>query len=167
MRILLSLVFIVFSFNSLATNTSIIELRNLYYRATTDEVFSQKFLKAFEHLDINSDPLLKGYKGVAEIVSAKYFTNPYYKLSAFRMGKELLENAISADTANVELRFLRFCIQSNIPAILCYYQEKKEDKKYLIRNYATINDADLKQRVRQYLWKYGNCSSDEKLILHD
>ncbi len=167
MRILLSLVLIAISFNSFATNTSIIELRNLYYRATTDELFSQKFLKVFERLDINTDPVLKGYKGVAEIVSAKYFTNPYNKWNAFRHGKELLENAISADTANIELRFLRFCIQTNIPAILCYYQEKKEDKKYLIRKYSAINDTDLKLRVHQYLWDHGNCSRDEKIILHD
>jgi len=167
MRFLLILLFIACSFCSFAAYPGIIELRNLYYKATTEEVFSQKFLKIVGQIDGNATPLLKGYKGVAEIVSARYYTNPYNKWNAFRKGRELLENAISADTANVELKFLRFCIQTNIPAILCYYQDKKEDKKYLIRKYATINDADLKQKVHQYLWDHGNCSRDEKILLHD
>ncbi len=167
MRLLLIVIFVICSFSSLATYTGIIELRNLYYRATTDDVFSRKFLKAVAQLDINSDPLLRGYRGVAEIVSAKYCTNPYNKWNAFRLGKELLEKAIHEDTTNIELRFLRFCIQTNVPAILCYYQEKKVDKKYIIRKYSTIGDADLKQRIHQYIWNHGNCSRDEKILLND
>jgi hypothetical protein len=166
MRVILCCLFVLFSWQTYPCFAGMVELRNSYYKATTNEDDSKQFTQLIEHLNVTNEPLLLGYKGVALMISAKYLFNPYSKWHTFKKGMNTLEAAIHADTANIELRFLRYGIQTNIPALLFYFQNKEEDKKCLLNNYAQINDKDLKQRIYQYLIHYGNCNCRELALLN-
>lgn len=113
--------------------------------------------------------LKKAYSAIAEMASAQYEINPINKLASFNSGKILLENAIKLDPLNIELRYLRMCIQDNAPFFLGYNKNLKADTKYLISNLKSIkrSDLDLYSRIYSYLIIHCNLNSQEKKMLHE
>lgn len=87
------------------------------------------------------------------MLMAKHVINPFSKLSYFKKGRIMLEKAINTDKNNVELRFLRYTIQTSVPAFLNYSQDKKQDKEFLISSLVSLEDHELKQAINNYLKK--------------
>ena len=100
------------------------------------------------------------------MVMAKHVINPFSKLSYFSKGKQLLEKTIEADAKNVELRFLRFAVQTNLPSFLGYKEHIQKDKAFLIKSIGHINDLELKQQVVAYLKSSDYVTTPEKQNLH-
>ena len=113
--------------------------------------------------DIN--PLLQGYKGVAFMLMSKHSINPLQKLKLFIKGKDMLENSIIDNKWNVELRFLRHSIQSNVPAFLNYSSSLTEDKSIILSSLHSIEDLDLKQMIKLYILKSKSFDLQEKQII--
>ena len=143
----------------------IIELRNLFYHSDKDKKVCEQFCKKLQMIENTGNPLLLAYKGISLIMSAKHVSNPYYKISNFNKGKAILERAVQMDLKNTEIRFLRYCVQTQVPGILCYRANKEEDKMFLLIQYKSIKDENLKHKIRFYLLEWGNCTSSEKFLL--
>ncbi|CAF1687547.1 unnamed protein product [Didymodactylos carnosus] len=62
-----------------------------------------------------------------------------------------MENAIARDTLDVEMRVLRYAIQSNAPGFLGYNSNLQNDKAFLIANYNRVDDAALKLMITNAL----------------
>jgi|GEM_PF-1265576 len=107
--------------------------------------------------------LLLGYKGIAEILLCKYLNDPFGKLSHFRTGKKQLENAIAADDHNVELHFLRYTVQTNVPVFLGYHSDEDADRQLLMNYLLSGDKADsgLYTMVMEYMLRNGSCSKPE------
>ena len=128
----------------------LLEVRKSYYLA----VESEDNLKAFEKILINfSNPnnTVLGYIGMSFMLKAKYAWLPNYKMEYFNKGKNFLESAISNDPKNVELKFMRFCIQKNTPSFLLYKKNLASDKSYIFKSFSSILDNDLKLRISNYM----------------
>ena len=136
-------------------------VRNLFYEASVNKSAAAKFQKALSVVDKNSSPVLLCYKGVAEMMQAKHVFSPFIKLAKFKNGKSMIEESISRDPDDLELRFLRFSIQSNLPAFLNYDSQIPGDKKKLINGYSRIKDVELRRRVVDYLSTSKYCTVDE------
>lgn len=95
------------------------------------------------------DATSKAYFGLATMMLGKLHNNPFAKLSYFNKGKVILEDAIKMDPSNAEIRFLRFVVQNQVPAILLYYQDKKTDKVF-IDEYLIEYDNAFTIRVKEY-----------------
>jgi hypothetical protein len=65
------------------------------------------------------------------MLQSKFAINPFVKLKAFNDGKEQLEKVIKQYPQDIELRFLRFCVQDGTPAILDYKLNMKEDSQFI------------------------------------
>jgi hypothetical protein len=126
------------------------ELRSCYRQAVTQKSAAEKFDQLLATVDTGAAPVLLGYKGACEMIQAKYALNPIAKLFKFRKGKSLLELAVSRDTLNLETRFLRFSIQSNIPALLNYKDEMIKDKCFLMNHAGSSKDQELKEMILNY-----------------
>ena len=100
-----------------------------------------------EHKDEN--PTAMGYYALATMLQAKRFSNPFTKLSYFNKGKKILEVTIAANPENAELRFLRFAVQSEVPAILLYFSEIEEDQEVL-DNHLEQEEDGLALRIRKF-----------------
>ena len=98
-----------------------------------------------------SENIFEGYKGVALMMMAKHSLNPFQKLKLFNKGKSIFENAISKDSMNIELRYLRLAVQSNTPGFLGYTYAIESDRKYLSQNMIRISDIELKNLVSDLL----------------
>ena len=125
-------------------------VRKAYYLAVDNE----ESLKAFETMLINfnnPDNTILGYIGMSFMLKAKYAWLPNDKWEYFNKGKKFLESAISKDPNNIELKFMRFCIQNNTPSFLRYNKNLETDKWYIFKSFSGILDDDLKLRISNYM----------------
>jgi hypothetical protein len=104
---------------------------------------------------------------MADIMLCNFVRNPFTKLSYFNKGRSALERAVAQDPTSVELRYLRFTVQTNVPALLNYRSKLNEDKKILlayVRSSETANPANLQlqKMIATYLLKSGFCNEEEK-----
>lgn len=143
-----------YSSSAFTGTPSLKSVRVLYQQAPTEEKSCRMLLQLLSSYDENTNPLLHGYKASATMMLAKYTFNPILKLSYFKKGKQMLENAIHTDTGNIELRFLRFAIQTNIPFFLGYHGFIESDKKLLLKSLPTVKDTQLKDMITGY---FENC----------
>lgn len=152
--------FLIINFVS-ANELEVTNLRNLYYQAAENEAASKKLSNLLEKVNTKSSPIFVCYKGAADMMEAKYAFNPISKLSKFKKGKNLIEAAIKLDPNDMEMRFLRFSIQTNLPGFLGYDNSIKNDKEVLISKIATVKDENLKGRIISYLSSSKYCTKEE------
>jgi hypothetical protein len=146
-------------FAAIAGNTraeQLIELREKFHQASGSKASAEVFLHAVENLHVSDNHLWMGYRGMAYMLWAKHEPNPLNKLACFNKGKALLDKAIQADSRNIELRYLRFCVQTNVPSFLLYSDKIGEDKSILLNGVGNLKDKDLKQRISTYINHYTN-----------
>ncbi len=143
-------------------NLSITEVRNIYEKAVYNQQAAADLL---EKLNSSNNNTFWGYKGAVTMVMAKHVFGPYKKLNYFKTGKEILEQALQKEPSNIELRFLRFSIQSSSPKFLDYHSNLSGDKALLLKEVKTLNDVDLKQRITKFLLNSSEVSKTEKLTL--
>lgn len=146
-----------------AAVANVTELRALYYRANEDKQHAEVFYDKLKGVNEKSEPILVCYKAMALLMQAKHSYNPYQKLAKFRSGKNLLEQSIARAPANVEVRFMRFCVQTQVPAMLGYSDQLDNDRTFIIKQWPAVPDADLKEKIRTFMLQYGQCSDSEKM----
>lgn len=139
---------------------SIDEIRNLYEKSLKSEDDCEKLIDILE--PYKKDPLYLGYIGCATMMMAKHAFNPFSKLSYFKKGRAMLEDAIKKDEKNFELRFLRFTAQTNMPSFLGYNESIEKDKKFILNSFSQIKDESLEQYVLPTLEKSKDLTPTEK-----
>ncbi len=79
---------------------------------------------------------------VASVImrQAEYESAVYKKYDYFVKGKKILEGYIAEHPSDVEARYVRALVQSNLPGILAYKGHIKSDKAFIQKNLA---DSDL------------------------
>jgi len=104
--------------------------RTAFFQATNDEGIKTFLAKANA---LNDDYIThKAYKGAASAMSAGIASSVSDKLSRFNEGKKLLEEAVTKDWYNSEIRFLRFAIQSETPFFLGYSGNVEDDIQVIV-----------------------------------
>lgn len=135
-------------------------LRDLYAKAASSKQANQKLVELLNN-EKENQPLLIGYRGASVMIEANHVFNPITKLSRFKKGKELIEQAIQKDPNNVELKFVRLTIQTNLPSFLGYSSSIVNDKQFVIKSLATTKDVDLRSRIVDYLYTSRICTAEE------
>ena len=144
-----------------AQNPQLEKVRNLYGLAAENEKAARELLDLTESKK-SDEPVMLGYKAAGHMMMAKHVGNPFKKMSHFNKGKDYLNTAITADTKNLELRFLRFSVQAEAPGFLGYRQNLQEDKTLLLRGVKNIEDLVLRNMILNYLRASKGLSSAEK-----
>lgn len=165
MKTLLVLLGFIFSVPHVSPAPNISEVRQRFQQSATDRQACEQLIALLDGFDAGV-PVFLGYKGCATMMMADHVFNPISKWNYFKKGKIMLERAIQADAGNAELRFLRFCTQTNIPSFLGYKSNIQEDKAMLLQVRNNIADADLKSTIYTYLKnsRYLTLSEKEKLL---
>jgi hypothetical protein len=145
---------ILFSTNCFAEVPSISRVRSLFEQAHVQKSSCIKLIKLLDPYNEINFPILMGYKACGTIIMAKHVPNPFSKLSYFRKGKKMLETVIAVNDKVVELRFLRYSIQTNAPSFLGYNNHIAEDKMFLEKALPFLNDTVLRNKIYAYLRKY-------------
>jgi hypothetical protein len=121
--LLFSFSLVLFCRTASAQNTA--RLRELFFASNSESAVAV-FAKVSSQQNL-SVPIHLAYMGVSSAMQAEYASAPWNKLAHFNDGKKAIERAVAIDPANPEIRFLRFSVQSNIPALLMYSENMDED----------------------------------------
>jgi hypothetical protein len=168
MKTLIFLLTVSFWSFSFAQAISLEEVRKKYVQGAQSESQAETLLNALNG-ENSLSPVLLAYKGATQAVMAKYATLPTKKYSLAKRGMAIINNAIAKDPENIEIRYLRFTIQHNVPSFLGLSGDKKNDKDLIIKNVARrkeyqINDIFFKE-MANFLIDSDECSDEEIKIL--
>jgi len=132
-------------FNISISNQEISAIRESYLLAYISESncdhFGEKII-----FNTENSPLVKGYLGCFYFIKSKFETNPIDKFYYFKKGRSLLEAAIHEDPTSVELIFLRYSIQKNLPQFLLYNNTEK-DLIFVDENLSKVSDQKTKKFI--------------------
>ena len=138
-------------------------LRRHYELAAADKAAGEKFYKLLADYK-DRDALVLGYKAAAEAIRARD-ASMFNKLTYVQDAAKTFEQAVGLDPQNPEIRFLRFSVESNLPAFLGLSKHVDEDKEMLL-NAALSHpnsglDAESFRTVRSFLVGRGHVSDGE------
>ena len=135
--------------HSYSQNTAVDEFRKEYDQVSKDSATCAKLYKKAIRSS-NADNITTAYRGAITAAMANHSKDKKEKLNVFNTGKKLLEKAISADSSNIETRFLRFTIQSSCPKALGYNKQIASDKNFILKNYSASTNAAVKKMISSF-----------------
>lgn len=159
MKLMFVLIFSVFSF----FQSDLESLRNSYAKANMSNENAKNFIELAEKKS-SSDPVTSAYKAAAKVLEAKVTTEKNKRKSFVKSGATSLESIIKSNPNNAELRVIRMSVQENIPKIVGYNKNLKEDKTFLLANYAKQN-PELKNYIKKFIEQSKTTSAAEKASL--
>ena len=139
------LLFLLINFS--AINSGIDSVRALYLTAYINQENCEKFREKISKMENQNTSLIKGYKGCFYFIKCKFTNNPVKKIKYFDKGKHLLERAINDDPKSVELKFLRYSIQKNLPKFLLYYENIEKDLNFVKKNITNLKDEKTRKFI--------------------
>jgi len=144
--------FLAFITPNLAPQTNVEVLRELFASANTVEADNVKLLELTENAVLEKNPLEYAYHAGGLMSMANHTYWPGTKLAYFNKGKVKLNKAVNFAFQNVEIRFIRYAIQKNAPAMLGYDSKLQEDKAFILEKMSTTNWSEkYKQEVKNFL----------------
>ncbi|MGL4597164.1 MAG: hypothetical protein ACRCYO_06540 [Bacteroidia bacterium] len=164
MRVLIFL-FALLHANMLSAQTlTLSQCRTKYEKASKDEAVCKSLIDGLKNVSVDKNPVLYGYLGAAETIYAQFSSNLSIKMSRFSAGKTKLEAAIVKDSKSIELRYLRFTVQSGCPAFLNYSGQLTQDKKVILDGLNAVfkTDNELYKKITAYLSQSKNLNAAEK-----
>jgi len=105
-------------------------LRRQYEQAAANKEAGEKFYNAL-HDYKGQDAVVLGYKAASEAIKARD-ASMLNKLTYVQQAAHTFEQAVGLDPTNAEIRFLRFSVESNLPAFLGLSKHVEEDKAFLV-----------------------------------
>ncbi len=145
-------------------------LRYLYAGAVQTEGASNQLLQVARAYR-GTNATLIAYRGVAEAVQARYLWSPLAKLRAVREAQRQFTRAVALEPTNVEARFLRYTVETNVPHYLGYSQHLAADRDTIMRGARHYPDLGLDrhslQLIRDFMLLHGNCTPEEERMLRE
>ncbi len=115
-------------------------------------------------------PVIVGYIATLQALKAKHGWSPYTKVKQVINAEKTFDKAIAADPHNLELRYLRYSVEHNLPKVLGYSKNMVADKQEMLEQIAkrqpNDEDNDLVINVINYLLQNGDHTAPEKADLH-
>jgi hypothetical protein len=157
MKLLLSIFCVLFSFS----NLDLAEVRKLYPNAANSENTSKEFLSKFSDVTNDNSKVIVAYKGAAITISSKFIKKVSEKIKNFKEGAKLVEFAVASEPNNIEIRLIRLSIQENVPKIVKYNVNKKEDIAFLLAHYKEQSTA-LRNYIKNFILQSKSFTAEEK-----
>jgi hypothetical protein len=148
-------------FISFFSNPEIAEIRKIYRDAVNSESKAKEFSLKLSHIDKESDKTLVAYKGASITLVSKFAKNVPDKISNFKEGAKLVEYAETAEPGNIEIRLIRLSIQENVPPVVKYKKNIKEDRDFILAHYKEQNNS-LKDYVISFIRQSKSFTAAEK-----
>ncbi len=143
------------------------EIRKAYSKASDSATATQQLAQLIKQQP-QQHPVILAYKAVVEALKAKFVWLPFQKMSHLNTMRNLFHKAVEGAEDNIEIRFLRFSIQANLPTILMQSPNLKEDKSVIIENIdSSTLSVPFKEAIVDFLVDSGECTEKEIEILRN
>jgi len=126
------------------------QIRKTYLESAKSEENIQKLISKCEDYKSKNDSIIYAYRAVADLMLIKYKYNPFYKLKLFNEHSRKLDLIVKNNFNNIEIRFLRYCVQKKTPRFLGYNDNLELDYQFIIQN-IDINSKELQEYIRSTL----------------
>lgn len=145
------------------------EVRTQFLAGVEDEKITKRLLKELDPDKSKLSPIYLGYFGATQALLAKHSWNPYNKLDYLYKSMTTLKAAISMDSQNLELRFLRFSIQHYIPSFVGVSKNLIEDRDMMVdlikRKSYLAEDSQLVKNVIGFMLETQRCTDPQQVFL--
>jgi hypothetical protein len=162
--------FIFFQSNTKAINMNDIQqLRKEFNLAIEDGKKANNLFDQLVKLKPANNTLQFAYLGATEALLAKHSYNPFSKLSYVNSALIKLNKAVELNNGNIEIRYMRFSVEANMPAYLGYSKHVDEDKKVLIQGLSTtpitVENCAMYLVFINGIINSNHCNKEEKILL--
>ena len=123
------------------------EVRNTYIKAIDKVSYADRLVDLTKN-ESSGIKIAYHYTGVA--LQAKHSWNLVTKMSKAKEAAKGLNEAVLKDKSNVEIRFLRYCVQKKTPRFLGYNDNLELDYQFIIQN-IDIHSKELQEYIRSTL----------------
>ena len=128
-------------------------IRLLYKDATKSKEQAEAFYEPVKEVTRADKPVLVGYKGAGLMLLARY-----EKLAnrgpRVKEAVQWIEQAVSADPENAEIRLIRLSVQEHLPRFLKYHQHIEEDRQFIQQALPSITDESLAAMINGYFEEF-------------
>lgn len=147
----------------MSSSFDLLTLRRHYEQAAADKAAGEKFYKLMNDYQ-GSEALPLAYKAAAEAIRARD-ASMFNKLTYVQAAARTFDQAVAADAKSAEIRFLRFSVESNVPAFLGLSPHVEEDRQFLLdalkQHPQSGLDAEAFETVRTFLIGRGHVSAEQ------
>ena len=150
MRITNIIILFFFIINCNAQINNLDQIRKTYLESAKSEENIQKLISKCEDYKSKNDSIIYAYRAVADLMLIKYKYNPFYKLKLFTEHSRKLDLIVKNNFNNIEIRFLRYCVQKKTPRFLGYNDNLELDYQFIIQN-IDIHSNELQEYIRSTL----------------
>ncbi|MGI4749303.1 MAG: hypothetical protein ACRYFB_01615 [Janthinobacterium lividum] len=149
--------------------TTIPELRKQMLRAISSSKVTDSLYNNL-HNDSPKQPLVVAYLGALEALKAKDSWNPYNKIRFLNLSGKTVAKAVNSSPNDMEIRFVRFSIQTNLPHFLGLNKDLDSDRIQILhqlkqKNYGSA-DKLFVQNIIKFMIDSKQCSPQEIAFLH-
>ncbi|MDO4228215.1 MAG: hypothetical protein Q4C98_00210 [Capnocytophaga sp.] len=136
---------------------SLENIRNAYITASSSE---EKALHFYEFMEksTSENPIVSAYVGASQMIYAKYAKK---KAELLKSGKNLIENAITNQPNDIEIRLIRLSVQENLPKIIPYRKNINDDKNFILKH-IDKQPLTMQKYIGNYVKKSNVFSEEEK-----
>ena len=147
-----------------SNNPNLAEIRKAFPSAATSEISATAFAAKLDDVTADDETLF-AYKGASITMISKFKKKVSDKISTFKEGTKLIESAVASKPNNIEIRLIRLSIQENVPGIVKYKKNIKEDVAFILKHFKAQNTV-LKDYIRSFVSQSKSFSAEEKLTLN-
>lgn len=158
----LALLFTLF-FTTIAFSQELAQVRTAYATLENDTAKVEVLYNTLQNVSEKNNTL-SGYKGAIMVFKADAEKGIKNKKFYFKEGVMLLENALTKDSNNIELRTLRLGIQENAPRFLKYNDDIAQDKQFILEHYKATPSKAVRDFVKGYVMQSTIFSDEEKAL---
>ena len=133
-----------------AQTNNLNQVRESYIESAQSEENINKLISTCEEYKSKNDSIIYAYRTVADLMLIKYKYNPLYKLKLFTEYSRKLDLIVTNNFKNIEIRFLRYCVQKQTPRLLGYNDNLELDYQFIIQN-IDFQSKDLKEYIESTL----------------
>ena len=150
MRITNIIILFFFIINCNAQINNFDQIRKTYLESAKSEENIHKLISTCEDYKSKNNSIICAYRTVADLMLIKYKYNPFYKLKLFTEYSRKLDLIVKNNFTNIEIRFLRYCVQKQTPRFLGYNDNLELDYQFIIQN-IDIHSKELQEYIRSTL----------------
>jgi len=145
----------------LGTDPKLEQARSLLAKGAEDKEFAYQLKQVA--VNMQDVPVMKAYYAMSFALMAKHSWNPIRKFEYVKVSLKLLNESVEADTNDIESRFLRFCLEDNIPSFFPFKSHIEEDKAFIL---SKLNKShSFYPNMLSYMKQAYHISKTEKSVL--
>ena len=141
------------------------KVRQVFHEAVMDTEKIRDFHEYIWQIEEN-DPVIYAYQAASEAMLTQLSWNPFKKYDQIKKYDEIMMEAVSEDSANIEIRFIRLSIEYHIPKFLGMSDHLESDRDYIMENLQNVSklelDPDFTRYILYFMAETGLC--DEKKL---